>query len=353
MPVSVKNKWSTLREVVLGKSYPAEFYSNIKSSKIKDCLSRIADETEEDYCKFEALLKSNDVTVHRPMIDSSDRIENYINQNQRLEPSLQKINDQWINSASEPQNFISQTLIPKPPMNPRDAWAVIEDDLVMTSFDHPALQKLMSDIACKHSSQLVDSWQHFEAEWSGGCIYIVDQDAYVGEDRLSSRSKDLLKLWYPDIKWHFLPTQGHNDGEYHLLKPGVMMTLCSTSHYAEMFPKWDVLYLPDQSWHAVEGFLQLKQRNQGKWWVPGEEHNDEFTAFVEEWLNNWVGYVEETVFDVNCLMLDDRHIAVNNYHKEVFEFLKKHHIEPIIVPFRHRYFWDGGLHCITLEVMRG
>ena len=33
-------------------------------------------------------------------------------------------------------------------------------------------------------------------------------------------------------------------------------------------------------------------------------------------------------------------------------FLKKHKMEAIHVPWRHRYFWDGGLHCITLDLVR-
>ena len=36
----------------------------------------------------------------------------------------------------------------------------------------------------------------------------------------------------------------------------------------------------------------------------------------------------------------------------VGNIFKKHKIEPIIVPWRHRYFWDGGLHCITLDLNR-
>jgi hypothetical protein len=90
----------------------------------------------------------------------------------------------------------------------------------------------------------------------------------------------------------------------------------------------------------------------GSWWVPGEEDNDDFRWFVEYWLKDWVGYVEESVFDVNVLVLDEHHVCVSTYNKEVFDFLKKHKIEPIIVPWRHRYFWDGGLHCITLDLYR-
>jgi N-dimethylarginine dimethylaminohydrolase len=99
--------------------------------------------------------------------------------------------------------------------------------------------------------------------------------------------------------------------------------------------------------------MQLKQKNSGKWWVKGQEHNDAFTEFVEQWLTNWVGYVEETNFDINVLMLDDKHCCISNINNEnQKEFAKKHNIELIHVPWRHRYFWDGGLHCITLDLFR-
>ena len=43
---------------------------------------------------------------------------------------------------------------------------------------------------------------------------------------------------------------------------------------------------------------------------------------------------------------------INNYNKEVFDHFKKHKVEPIIFNFRHRYFWDGGVHCITQDLYR-
>ena len=40
------------------------------------------------------------------------------------------------------------------------------------------------------------------------------------------------------------------------------------------------------------------------------------------------------------------------YQVWAFDYFKKHKIEPIIVPWRHRFFWDGGLHCISLDIKR-
>ena len=33
-------------------------------------------------------------------------------------------------------------------------------------------------------------------------------------------------------------------------------------------------------------------------------------------------------------------------------FCQKHKINPIVSPYRHRWFWDGGIHCITLDIKR-
>ena len=104
-------------------------------------------------------------------------------------------------------------------------------------------------------------------------------------------------------------------------------------------------------------WINFKNKSKGRWWIPGEESNDYLGEFINTWLSKWTGLVEETIFDVNMFSLSEECVLVNNYNKEVFEFLKKHKIEPIICPMRHRYFWDGGVGacdpCVQLEPTRG
>ena len=38
--------------------------------------------------------------------------------------------------------------------------------------------------------------------------------------------------------------------------------------------------------------------------------------------------------------------------EELFKKLEKYKINPIVSPFRHRWFWDGGIHCISLDIRR-
>ena len=90
----------------------------------------------------------------------------------------------------------------------------------------------------------------------------------------------------------------------------------------------------------------------GRWWIKNEENNAVLAKFIDKWLSEWVGYVAESVFDVNMLSIDENTVICNNYNKSVFEFLKKHKVEPVIFNFRHRFFWDGGVHCITQDLYR-
>jgi len=69
-------------------------------------------------------------------------------------------------------------------------------------------------------------------------------------------------------------------------------------------------------------------------------------------LRDWTGYVEESVFDVNILTVNKNTVIVNGYNKEVFDKFEQYGITAHICPLRHRYFWDGGIHCSTLDLDR-
>jgi len=351
MIFNLPDKWSPLKSVVLGRSYCEKFYSSVKNNKIRSCLQKIANETEEDYLYFEEQLKSHNVQVYRPELDSSDNIENYVDVEGKIKTNFQLKNGSWINEATNDQNvFVTSTLIPKPPMTPRDSWAVVGNNILQTAIDHPSTEHLIKQLA--GDNNIIDCWAEFEAILPGGNIFQIGRDIYLDKFEISKNSIEKIIKKFPSFRWHNLDIEGHADGTYHPIKPGAIISLHNIQTYSETFPGWDVLYLPNQSWEMVNDFTKIKTKNQGKWWVPGQEDNDLFTNFVETWLSNWVGFVEETVFDVNCLVLDEKHVFVNNYNKQVFDFLKRHQMEPIIIPFRHRYFWDGGLHCITLELNR-
>jgi len=140
-----------------------------------------------------------------------------------------------------------------------------------------------------------------------------------------------------------------------ILKPGVILSSKHDAHLhlATDFPGWEVLKIWDSSiWAAMEVGKFKYEQSPGAWYVQGQTPTAEFTDFVNTYLNKWTGFVAETVFDVNCLVLDEENVIFSAYNRDVFDFCKKHRIDPIISELRHSYFWDGGVSCCTQDLTR-
>lgn len=140
-----------------------------------------------------------------------------------------------------------------------------------------------------------------------------------------------------DYRWHAAPCAGHLDGKVALLKPGVLAT-------------WDPKFVPE----ALKGWRQIivNSPNPFPEYFQKIKKQRFYKDFVTQWLKEWIGYVDETVFDVNMLSVSEKLVITNGYNKDVFEQLKQSGIEAIPWSFRHQYFWDGAIHCVTLDIRR-
>ena len=361
---NIWNKWDPLKVCMLGNNYTPEFFDGV-STKAESPLKRICEETLEDLHGFKTILQDFGVEVIQPEMDPNERF------------------------LDNPHRY------PRGPLQPRDFQLVLGNHCFVEKGDHPAIEERLRKygeiseykfdtpvITGEEKYNLVcgadwPSWPEFLSNsknkdffedfvwqemldfsrgfFSSATTFMLGKKVIIGVEGNFNINELVANTPSNFDKFEVIykPMDGHSDGNYHPIKPGAILSLCNVQTYEETFQGWDVCYLPDQSWAKVKGFRKLKSKNEGKWWLAGEEDNSEFTQFVETWLQDWVGYVEETVFDVNVLMLDEHHCCVSNANNEqVNAFLKKHKVEPVYVPWRHRYFWDGGLHCITLDLYR-
>lgn len=188
----------------------------------------------------------------------------------------------------------------------------------------------------------------------------------VGKDLFFSTINDINEMrknefcakWeklFPTYNIHVVTVNGHTDGTFCPVLPGLIITRKVPDLYKESFPDWEVVQLDQDTLsaiHELKKFKKLKRINKGKWWIPGEENNDDLIDYIEKWLGDWVTMVEESVFDVNMLMLDKKNVICNGYNKKIYDAFERHGITPHVVNFRHRFFWDGGLHCITSDISR-
>lgn len=365
---SVYQHWDPLKVCIVGKSYKPEFYSFVKNPKVRSILEKIAEETEEDYQKLIKLLESFNVKVMRP-----------------------NINDDYNFYMKKGLNDIP--FIEPPPMSPRDYTIMLGNKFYihnvfintggkdgynkkyLTEVQHYTWKDVIQHISEQGNPVINDvnyitepKDRELLANLNAALITRVGKDLYFGtkeghfwrtndtDSKFSAYTPEELTKYhqekFPKYRCHVINTLGHSDSSFCPVVPGLIVSLHGIDTYKETFPGWEVIYLEHEGWDKVRPFLELKKKNRGKWWIPGQELNDEFTDFIDSWLGHWVGYVEETVFDVNMLVIDEKNVVCNNYNKKVFDAFEQRGITPHIVNFRHRYFWDGGLHCITSDLNR-
>jgi hypothetical protein len=151
----------------------------------------------------------------------------------------------------------------------------------------------------------------------------------------------------------FTSKAGHVDGCFAVLGNNTILGIDPLIDYKHYFPNHTVVQVSTESYQdQISDFNLMKQKVNGAWWLAGEEHNDQFISYVETNLKSWVGYVAESIFDVNVLALDANTIFVSNITNDIEKKLRDRGIDCILVSWRHRFFVDGGLHCITLDLYR-
>jgi hypothetical protein len=332
--------WQPLQTVIVGQAYPADYFDFIENAQVRNQLQQILNETQEDLNNLQRVIEQYGARVLRP--DLPDR-------------------DKFIREQIE-----SPQAIPLPPLTPRD-WQITlgqkllrilplqELDTICNSFDQ-------DQVVCPHNV----IWQGRRV-WdpncvlngaSASCIVRVGRDVFFDN---SEWLKPEQSSWIVEnvlgsgYRIHEAVTDGHGDAVFAILKPGVIL---STKHdvnldLARDFPGWEVLKIYDSSIKAAQDVGKFRYENfNGRWFVPGVQPSDQFADYVDTYLKDWVGFVSETVFDVNCLVLDEQNVIFSAYNKTVFDFCERHGINPIVSELRHSYFWDGGISCCTQDICR-
>jgi hypothetical protein len=190
---------------------------------------------------------------------------------------------------------------------------------------------------------------------NGAMVARIGRDLFFGTDAYNQdleNTQAIIDAEFPHTRNHVVNTGGHSDSTYCPVCPGLIISTHDVKSYQHTFPDWEVVYIKNSNLAANKKFNDLATRNKGKWWIPGFEYDSCLTDFVDTYLNHWVGHVIETVFDVNMLIINPKNVIVFNENKLLFDALKRYNITPHVINFRHRYFWDGGIHCLTLDLHR-
>ena len=157
---------------------------------------------------------------------------------------------------------------------------------------------------------------------------------------------------FPDKQIHIASSEGHSDGCFTPVSDELIISAYHTIDYNKVFPKAEVVTLPPEITLMNDKFKQKMITAEHKWFLDGMEHDSNLVGIVEHYFNNWIGDVSESAFMINILMLDKKNALCSTDNKQVREAMKRHGVELHVVPFRHKWFWDAGTHCLTQDLDR-
>ena len=90
---------------------------------------------------------------------------------------------------------------------------------------------------------------------------------------------------------------------------------------------------------------------ESRWWVDGVDLQI-FNNAVLKYASDWIGNYLETVFEVNMLVVDEKNICVIVENDKICRQLEELGFTVHVINFECRGFWDGGLHCLTVDIHR-
>ena len=398
------NSWDEfqpLKTVMVGSVFEDEFLAPIKNKTIKEGLGKILRETREDieYFKETLLTHGIDVIQLTPKeLGYQDSILDYTDW-QTGEIGVSSPIDYFPEASNFGQDHSkirlsrdSSTGIPQPPLAIRDDALVMGDKILITQahvystnlsaikykemfgedvIDNSIYEK---DIEFKRSVKNIQSWadrhklnidpedvealEKMRAEqplngWCAPNLTRLGNKVLVDVWQTPEVVEEFLEPNYKNFDFHKIFIGGHNDSVFSVVRPGLVIATPWFKPYADIFKGWDIIWFDQPSWtKEVDTAIKLRHNNQGCYWSPEVNENPQLENFINQWLDNWHGQVDETIFDVNVLVIDDKHVVINSDDKNLRSQLEQRGITPIFVPLRHRFFWDGGWHCNTLDIHR-
>ena len=343
---AVYQHWDPLEVCVVGKAYPPEFYSWIEDKDTRKKFEQVAIETEQDFNKLIKLLQSFNVDIKRPDIPNT------------FEDCM--IDNVWV----------------PPPVTPRDYFIQIHDKcwvpiLPNENHAHNAFkkQKLKTwEEFKKHDQSKHNRKLKFYSKILNECNVVETECTYISGCFVSRIGNDLffatqtihddwnkirlqVNKLFPNTNNHIVDAQGHGDAVYCPVSPGLIISIADED-YRLSFPNWEIVHLPESHYAAHKMFQASMKLNSGKWYIPGFEKNPLILETVDAYMDDWIGEVSETVFGVNILIINPKNVVLAEYNKQAVDALKRYGITAHISPFRHKYFWDAGIHCVTNDLSR-
>jgi glycine amidinotransferase len=344
-------EYDPLEEVIVADTYLPGDVDELFPGKNLSSFNQILEETKQDFDSLADFLSQGNIKVHRPDVHAYKK------------------------PISLP-NF--DVAFPMSPVVPRDQYKVLGNTILQTytsltdryfdSLSYCNIFQQLFDQGYNWISQpppvlkdlnVSESWFVNGGEtykkiladkilWHTATMHVVGDAIIVNtKGPGTQRGLEWVKRNLPGYK--FITNTHTNMNNFGHIDHGYFMIDDETVVHAGI--QWVPNVLKNKK--LIDISKHLPKNNYKKYLADYAKAQSKFDiAWMDKYLENWRGYVQETCFELNVLVIDRHNIVFSRHLPELFEFLKKYQIECHAVTQRHSLYWDGGIHCNTLDLKR-
>ena len=328
-------EWQPLEIALIGRvNHDVKLWMKNKVSHDPGHYAKIFDETDEFLDRLADLLKSFGVKVERPQPQD---VLNYTY-------NIKDLNITTINDSGQESSFNTNidVELTKHPIGVRDLITCIDNKIIefnsadnIRFFESSAYYQTLIkyfELGADWISMPKNPWlefvhddnnyMHFEA----ANIYKCGKDLFVSVEQTGNRKGvEWLQRVLPNFRINVADKIfNHIDGMFSIIKPGLLLSALPKEALPERLRSWDIIKLDTKVY--------------------------EHPALIDKYSQD--NDFANTMLDANVLSINEETVLISVHDKVLINKLKKYNVEAIPVEFKHRHFFNQGLHCLVLDLKR-
>lgn len=346
----VYTEFDPLEEIIVADSYVPGDIDHLFPDKSLSSFNKILEETKEDFDRLANFLTSGNIKVHRPEVYKySNHIalsgfdvkfpmgptvprDQYKVQGKTILQTYTSLTDRYFDGLSyynifadlfrQGYNWVSQPSPPLVNVTPEDIWYV-SGEIYNTK---------LKDRLLFHTATMFP---------------VGDKIIINSRGPGNNLGLEWLKRNLPEYR--FIENRDTRNDNYGHIDHGFIMIDDETVIHSGM--EWVPTALRHLNLIDVQEFVPQPNtaRYKEDYISAGGRYN---LAWIEKYLDNWRGYNQEVCFDLNVLIIDRHNIVFGRPLPELFKHLEKYNIVCHVCEQRHMLYWEGGIHCSTLDIKR-
>ena len=337
--MTVWTEWDRLTKVVVGDT-TTDFKTD--DDKINNYLARILTETKEDFENLASLLKSFDIKVYRPSLNSSVEgamppmipRDQYLVYGNCIYSTFTSMKERYYDQYfyydifkelfEEGYNWLQQPMPDIPKLSNEEVWYTKGKEIYKNRYKDKLL--LHTATATKIGDRLI-----LNSEGPG---------TKLGQQwlrkNLPSGTSIIENIGTSSNGW------GHIDQCWFMTDDDTVVCLDKS---------WVPVCLRNKRIIEIQDYVSFPDLSQ--YVTEMQSCGGKFTeAWLEKWFAEWRGYAQDVCFDTNVLVLAPNKILLSNPQPQLEKYLESQGIECYSTRLRHGLFWESGVHCCTLDIHR-